>query len=189
MKELTAEKILQILITIGWSKNQILDALYEIREYDSIELSSILNLNIKSLHNIENYRANKSRYYSVQDYDSKILTNRYELKSHRNTKELFNTTTKHHESENTEIIIKILTALNNNINAKTSEIVEELSTRLEKLTGKEAPPLSKKSLENWLERALNIYTKSELLHVATSISSDRKKNTKIDWSVRNEKKS
>ncbi|HHX6538387.1 hypothetical protein ACLHTA_01580 [Pseudomonas aeruginosa] len=176
MKSTNLEKLLLLLVAAGWNKRSILDVIYELQNASVYEVENKLELIMEAKSSIYQNIA-----WSTQDNISiNIQTKKGHFTSHSYVKE------KKQDIAHSDLYIKIRNMLIEDLDLTNEEIVTLISDRLEK--GAHVPPLSKKSIENWLSRLSNHVPPSEVLHAATVIWDEyKKKNKTLDWKVRNEK--
>jgi hypothetical protein len=172
-KEEKAVRLISILTMAGWTKSDIVEAiqyleatpewrLLEVIKYVSQDLSKLTNNLSQST---ESFYSPNKHFYSK------------ESKSNQNNGE-------------NETIVKMINILSSELKLSTNEIVDAVSYELQKKypdTAKLIPGLSKKSLYNWFERILNLYSASEILHIVTLLRNQKTHSNRLDWSVRNEK--
>jgi hypothetical protein len=167
-----AIRLVSILTIAGWSKSEISDSIQFLAELPDWRISELVkNTSNNSSKLISEFSTNNEKFYH----------------SPKNT---YSKKDKPQNSGENETIVKILNILGSDLNLSTPEIVDTLTRELQiryPETSKSIPNLSKKSLYNWFERLLNIFSAGELLHIATILRNEKTHSNRLDWSIRNEK--
>lgn len=157
------DDLMIMLISAGWTNREILDVLKKVSSIQPSQLQQGLN---ELAWRFED--ATKFKIFSRgSSYVRSGLVKR--SVSYDNESELYQ---------------KVRDMLVVDVGLSAERIVELLS---ERLAGDDyIPPLSKKSLSNWLERLSHYFPPSEILHAASVIRDQYIKNSGLDWRVRGE---
>lgn len=164
MKNHDINDVLVILISAGWAKRDIITALMDLSKLTPYELEDALSEISYRLGEIRRYTGIK------ENYSRSLISNS------------FKKTTS--EDQYTDLYLKVRDMLVHDLGLSNEQIVSLLSDRLGR--GAHLPPLSKKSLANWLDRLSVYYAPSEILHAAAVIREKYSKGQPLDWGVRGE---
>jgi len=163
MKNPDINDLLIILVSAGWAKRDIVSVLMQVSKLSSFDLEDELSE--------ISYRLGEVRRYSrIKESHSRPL---------------FSPSAKKIASDDySDLYLKVRDMLVLELGLSNEQIVSLLSEKL----GGDAylPPLSKKSLANWLERLSVYYSPSEILHAAAVIRERFNKGRPLDWGVRGE---
>lgn len=157
------EDLMIMLISAGWTNREILDVLKKASSIQPSQLEQGLSELAWKLQEATRFKVfTRSSSYARSTGVKKSVS--YEDES--------------------ELYQKVKDMLVIDVGLSSEQIVELLSERLP--GGNYIPPLSKKSLSNWLERLSHYYPPSQILHAASVLRNQHKKNSGLDWRVRGE---
>lgn len=160
------EDLIIMLIAAGWSNRDILDVLGKV----SSTPPSHLQRGLDEL---------SWRFSDVARF--KVFTRDY---SYFDTKSQMSARRSLSMDEESELYQKVRDMLVVEIGLSSEQIVDLMSARLYK--GGYVPPLSKKSLANWLERLSHYHSPSQILHAAAVVRDQYIKSSGLDWRIRGE---
>lgn len=170
MNKASIDRMLGLMVMAGWSRTQILNVISEMQQLHHYQLSDILDRVISASH----FHEEEMRRSSFE-FSSSIALESYSS-DHSND---YNS----NYIEN-EVYERIHESLISDLGLSTPDIVAMISEELNHRYDSHTPPLSKKSLRNWLSRLLNVYSASEILHAVTTIYNKHRGTHKIGWSIR-----
>lgn len=157
-----------LMVMAGWSRTQILNVISELQQLHPYQLSEILDrvISASRYHEEEMRRSSFDSVPALESY-SADYSNDYNSNYIEN-----------------EVYERIHDLLISDLGFSTPDIVALISEEINHKYDSHTPPLSKKSLRNWLSRLLNVYTASEVLHAVTTIYNRHRGTHKIGWSIR-----
>ncbi|WP_122208872.1 hypothetical protein [Pseudomonas viridiflava] len=162
--------MLQLMVVAGWSRRDIVRLCNELSSLplevveDAVEESFQVQKVISG-----SLDARYSNYHHASDYISPSLES-YDMGSHYSS-----------QSMNSELNFKVRQLLVDELGLSSEEIVHLMAEHLKRFY---VPPLSKKSLSNWLDRLSVHVPPSEVLYAATSVFNKFKDKKGLDWNVR-----
>lgn len=165
MKNPDINDLLILLVSAGWAERDIVTVLMMTSKLNLIDLENDL----------------REISYRLEEIQRSTRTvEKHQLRFHGLSK-------KESPPYNySDLYLKVKNMLVFELGLTTPEIVHLLSAELG--DKKHVPPLSKKSLENWLERLSSYYSPSEILHAAAVIRDQFNKKKSMDWGIRDETK-
>lgn len=173
MKRPSIDRVMGLLLMSGYTRSQIYDLISEFRRASSSELEYKLDRQYAFLREYDDVLTGGRAEWAP---DNKTSANRFSKNIHLTDRES--------SSVEYELYSKIHEALGVRLGLSTSQIAQLISEELSLKYDHNVPPLSKKSLTNWLSRLLLNYSPSEILHIVATISNKFNSNARIDWPVR-----
>lgn len=185
MNKASLDKMFGLMIMAGWSKNQILKVLDELHSLHPNDVKQILDQVSESASDL-NYRVSKitnrtnNNWFHPETNYFREPAIAYESFEGHGTQALVD------NPMLSEIYDKVHEFLAVELNLTTPEIVDLMSAEIYQMHKGPIPPLSKKSLKNWIARLLNYYPPSEILHAVATIRNRHMGTNSMGWSLRNE---
>lgn len=161
MKDPRLEDLLIMLVSAGWTKRDIVQVLHQASSMNAYDLEDEIADIGYELSGLRRSSRRKFGYGSYRTEAKKIPQESY-----------------------SDLYLKVRDMLVHDLGMSNEQIVNVLAERLG--GGEHIPPLSKKSLANWLERLTSYYQPSEILHAAVVVREKYGKGKQLDWGVRGE---
>ncbi|MDZ4303628.1 MAG: hypothetical protein U1C13_18510 [Pseudomonas sp.] len=165
MKNPDIEDLIIMLVSAGWSKRGIVEVIMRASTMDPYHLEEEIGEITYKIGELRKFSSRKESYNNLgyRAYSKKIVPD---------------------ASGSSDLYLKVKDMLVLDLGLSNDQIVSLIS---ERLGGEEyLPPLSKKSLANWLDRLTAYYSPSEILHAAAVIRDRFHKGQPLDWGVRGE---
>lgn len=163
MKRPDIEDLLLMLIAAGWSNKEIVDVLMQTSRLSPFQLDSSVSELAWRLENIRKLDRRRAGFLHAS----------YKSSSAKKV-----------EEEYSDLYVKVRDMLVLELGLTTEEVVSLLTSRLS--SHGHIPPLSKKSLSNWLDRLSTFISPSQILHAAAVVRDQYKNSESLDWGVRGE---
>jgi hypothetical protein len=165
MKNPDIQDLIIILVSAGWAKRDIVEVIMRASTMNPYNLEDEISEITYKIGELRKFSSHKERYNNMafRSYSRKIVPD---------------------ASSSSDLYLKVRDMLVLDLGLSNEQIVSLIS---ERLGGEDhLPPLSKKSLANWLDRLTAYYSPSEILHAAAVIRERFHKGQPLDWGVRGE---
>ena len=176
MKTPEISRMLQIMVAAGWSRREIVRLCHELSTLPIDVLEDAIEESLH-LHKVfDNQLSDRlSGYYSSASFHPVAAMESYSDSLHYSSSNIMNS----------DLFYKVKQLLIDDLGLSSDEVVRLISQNVS--AGIYVPPLSKKSLSNWLDRLSAHVAPSEILYIATGIYNQFKNKKGLDWNVRREK--
>lgn len=158
-------KLMLLLAAAGWRRDEVTRVIYELRNISD---------------------------YEIDDVFSEIASfKKYLIGSIEHRDEVFETIALRPRVRNissvSEVGRKVHKLLRDEAGMTNDQVVREFKhycRESDPARAREIKPLSKKSLASWVDGLVDIYSPSEILHIATIIRNKHVHDGSLDWSLR-----
>ena len=171
MKSPDVSRMLQIMVAAGWSRRDIVRLCHELSSLP-LELVEDAIDETFHLHKIFNSQLD-DRLSNLSHRDNYL---------HAATESYNEISPYSNQGINSDLYYKVKQLLIDELGLSSEDVVRLLSENLDRHTY--VPPLSKKSLSNWLDRLSAHVPPSEILYAATVVFNKFKDRKGLDWNVR-----
>lgn len=185
MNKVSIERLFGLMCMAGWSKNQIYKITNELVGLHPRERDILISTAFDAV---------SEYHYAIGDKSRQNISDRDEASYYKDSGEQL-VAYESYEPEVrqisldspivTEIYEKIRDYLVVELGLSAYEVVDLVSAEMYKINKGEVPPLSKKSLRNWVARLISVHSPSQVLHVLTSIRNKTLQSHSRGWSLRN----
>ncbi|MFK7701724.1 hypothetical protein [Pseudomonas caspiana] len=184
MNKVSIERLFGLMVMAGWSKSQIFKVIDELYRLHPDELKMMVNgaadivseLQYVMERKISSNRMGRSKtnYYRENTEPAMESYEPYASEGYMDSPIILDVYEKIHEY----LVVEL--------GLSSHEVVDVIAAEIYRVNKGEVPPLSKKSLKNWVARLMGYYSPGEILHVVANIRSKYLKSQAIGWSLRND---